>query len=84
MKNQNYYSEELLITSADFWLKEFDRLIKLKEDMENSDERFDLNFSNKMDEIHSQLDVVYAHMAAEKKAIEKALKKLIAVDKRKN
>ena len=62
----------MLNASTGFWLAEFDRLMELRDRMEKSDERFDLNFTEKMNLIESQIAVVVGHMGVELSAIKKA------------
>ena len=65
-------SDTMLNASTGFWLAEFDRLMELRDRMEKSDERFDLNFTEKMNLIESQIAVVVGHMGVELSAIKKA------------
>ena len=46
--------------------------MELRDRMEKSDERFDLNFTEKMNLIESQIAVVVGHMGVELSAIKKA------------
>lgn len=65
-------SDTMLNSSIGFWLAEFDRLIELRERMEKSDERFSLNFTEKMNSIESQIETAAGHMGVEFIAAKKA------------
>lgn len=73
---EELYAGELLLVSANFWISEFDKLVKQREELEKSEERFELYFSEKMDSLNAKIDIAAAHMNLEKEAIKKILKKL--------
>jgi hypothetical protein len=65
-------SDTMLKSSGDFWIAEFDRLMELKDRMEKSDERFLLGFTEKMNSVEAQIEVVVGHMGVELAACKKA------------
>jgi UDP-N-acetylglucosamine transferase subunit ALG13 len=73
-------SDTMLNASTGFWLAEFDRLMELRDRMEKSDERFDLNFTEKINSIESQIAVVVGHMGVELSAIKKANSKWLEIE----
>lgn len=74
-------SDTTLNSSCGFWLVEFDRLMELRDRMEKSDERFNLNFSEKMNSVESQIELAAGHMGVELIAIKKANKEWDKIEK---
>lgn len=58
----------MTVKSMSFWIAEFDRLTELKERLETSDERFDPNFSEKVEEIDRKIEEAAGHMSSELKS----------------
>ena len=74
-------SDTTLNSSCGFWLVEFDRLMELRDRMEKSDERFNLNFSEKMNSVESQIELAAGHMGVELIAIKNANKEWDKIEK---
>ena len=65
-------SDSMLNASAEFWINEFDKLMKLRDEMEHSDERFELSFTEKMTSVEKQIEEVAGHMFVELTSMKKA------------
>ena len=74
-------SDTMFKSSADFWIAEFDRLMELTDRMEKSDERFLLGFTEKMNSVEAQIEVVAGHLGVELAAAKKANEEWAKVEK---